>query len=247
MPAMPSSKAAPSQLHTLRARLSPQTWPMLAAVVVAMTLTLLARVGVFAADNAPQAIYLPVVSSPNKGNNGPISDQPSERLINLARQAGKLDAETALLYRVYASFEDPRLPAEYRGDDSTAPASMALQEAQARYSTLSAATQAALAPFWLPPTAENSWHEQREPGGQVSLRATGDAPDAGHAKVKWLTTCNSDPNIKVWYQERYPEDAATARIICEEVAGVIWPRLTSLMGRKPMDDGAYSAPASHSG
>ena len=63
------------------------------------------------------------------------------------------------------------------------------------------------------------------------------APQAGNAnKIVWLTTCQTDPNIKVWYQQRYPEDADDARALCELVRGTIWPRLTSLFGRTPPSD-----------
>lgn len=187
---------------------------------------------VYAAEDAPSAIYLPLVTTPED-----TSGFSSDVLIEKARQAGTIDDETALLYRVYATFEDQRLPAAYRGDDTQGGASMVLHEVQARLNTLSASTQSTLAPFLLPPTAENSWLEMREASLQGNLGTT---PAASNAKVKWLTTCHTDSDIKVWYQERYPEDAASARQVCELVRGEIWPRLVSLMGRKPLDDGAES-------
>ena len=78
----------------------------------------------------------------------PSGGPSSEALINAARQRGELNDETALLYKVYASFADPRLPTQFLGDDTNAPASVALREVKAFTGTLSPATQALLAPFF---------------------------------------------------------------------------------------------------
>jgi hypothetical protein len=209
---------------------SPFVWIL--AIIAGISLTIFMVASALAAGDAPKSIFLPLVSTLKENTNSGVS---SQRLIEAARSAGTIDDETALLYRIYADFEDPRLPTQFRGDDSLVGASIALHEAQARMDTLSPATQVALASFLVPPSAEESWHEQQS--ARIQL-AGGNAPSVNNAKIKWLTTCNTDPNIKVWYQERYPEDAESARQICEVVAGEIWPRLTSLMGRKPMDDGA---------
>lgn len=210
-----------------KAALRPLSWaitPLLTLFfMVAITAT------TYAASNAPSAIYLPLLNSP-------AALPPSEQLIETARQGGKLDDETALLYRVYANFADPRLPAEYHGDDSNVGPNLAIMEAQARFAKLSPQTQGLLAPFLLPPTAEGSWLEE----SAVVAQAAGNAPNAADAKITWHTTCQTDPNIKVWYQDRYPEDAAGAAQVCELVHGEIWPRLKSLMGRNPLDDGAES-------
>lgn len=216
----------------IRFALRPLVWLLSLFFISTLAITLTAVVQ--AASDAPASVYLPLVSTPK--------DRPtSEALIAAALQAGKLDEETALLYRVYASFEDPRLPVDYRGDDSRAGMSLALHEASARLDGLSAETQALLAPFFLPPSAEGSWHEQREASVVAATRqqlAASNAPAESNAKIKWLTTCQTDPNIKVWYQERYPEDATAAQKVCDTVRGEIWPRLVMLMGRKPMNDGA---------
>src|SRR5437660_5788287 len=55
---------------------------------------------------------------------GPNVAPASATLIDKALADGKLDGETALSYQVYAAFADCRLPAEFRGDDSTVESSM---------------------------------------------------------------------------------------------------------------------------
>src|SRR6185369_17471638 len=56
------------------------------------------------------SLYLPLT----------VRTQPptSDELINAAEAAGQLSSEQALIYKVFAAFDDPRLPAQYHGDDS---------------------------------------------------------------------------------------------------------------------------------
>lgn len=68
-------------------------------------------------------------------------------LIDAALAAGTIDAETALLYKVYAEFSDARLPTAYQGGELPGWEGHAIREASRRFSTLSPATQAIIAPF----------------------------------------------------------------------------------------------------
>jgi hypothetical protein len=213
----------------------------LLSVCVALLAAILHVQPASAQDNV-RAIYLPVVKGEGDEEPAPEPDPgptpipgtpPSDSLIESARQAGKIDAETALLYQVYAAFGDKRLPAEYRGDDSNAAPSLALRNAQAQMAALSPEAKATLAPFLLPPTAPESWLELAS-AGQQALSAQAAPQEAN--RILWLTTCQTDPEIKVWYQERNPEDADDARALCELVRTTILPRLKSLFGRTPPDD-----------
>src|SRR5206468_4113796 len=69
----------------------------------------------------------------------------------------EIDAEAGLLYRVFATFGDGRLPDRYRGDDSLVTDDDALSEALARWSTLPPSTQATLGPFLTMPIYDESW------------------------------------------------------------------------------------------
>jgi len=160
----------------------------------------------------------------------PSGGPSSEALINAARQRGEINDETALLYKVYASFADPRLPTQFVGDDTNAPASVALREVKAFTGTLSPATQALLAPFFLPPAADGSWQEQQATAANANPQA------ASANRITWSTACKTDIYIKVWYQDRFPEDATTARQICDTVSNSIWIKLMTLMGRLPLSD-----------
>ena len=68
----------------------------------------------------------------------------SDTRIDQALARGEIDAETALVYKTYAAFNDPRLPARFHGDDSQDVDSSIVAEVGQRFDTLSPATQALL-------------------------------------------------------------------------------------------------------
>ena len=102
---------------------------------------------------------------------GATPDPTSEALIAQALAAGTIDAEQALVYRVYAQLGDSRLPAAYDGAPNAASDHMILREASARLPSLSAATQALLRPFFVPPIYRESWHAQRVAGVAAAAAA----------------------------------------------------------------------------
>lgn len=63
-----------------------------------------------AANTDPVSIFLPIV------NKGVLPPPPTaQQLIQEDLAAGRIDANTALLYRAYALYGDPRLPGQYSG------------------------------------------------------------------------------------------------------------------------------------
>ncbi len=68
-------------------------------------------------------------------------------LIDKALNDGFIDAETALVYRVFDEFNDVRLPAQYRGRDDGFFEATAIREARQLFKTLSPATQQLLTPL----------------------------------------------------------------------------------------------------
>ena len=202
-----------------------------------------------APDAAPadtSFIYLPVLF-------GPAPAKSSFELIDVALRAGELDDETALIYQVYAITRDPRLPARYRGVDKDDLEHDALREAVRRWPSLSAAAQALLAPFLIPPIYQGSW---ADPAG--ASRAAGAQPlDAIAAATcrgliplpgllpGWqrLTTAHAT----VWYQTAgdiipggwelaTPEQAAATAQAAASVIEHIIQQETGLMERWPLLD-----------
>lgn len=68
-------------------------------------------------------------------------------LIDQALAGGVIDAETALVYKVYSEFNDARLPQQYRGRDDQFFEATATKEARRLFDTLAPAAQQILAPL----------------------------------------------------------------------------------------------------
>ena len=103
------------------------------------------------------------------------TEATADARIAAAVAAGRIDADTAVVYRVYAEFGDRGMPSEYAGPtDPTAPS--ALQEAVVRWTNLSPATQSALRPFVTPPIYDESWFARQLSGtGPTRVQAAGQA------------------------------------------------------------------------
>ena len=158
----------------------------------------------------------------------------SAELIDEALASGEIDAETALVYKVYAAFGDSRLPDVYRGGDSGVHGSHILNEVVERSQSLSPQTQAALEPFFIAPFYEASWFNLPSAGRAGQPLTTQGPPSAPFAKG-WVSV-DSSARVKVWYQEAHPEDRAKAESVAKEMDALIWRKLTTLM-REPLSDG----------
>ena len=135
---------------------------------------------------------------------GSTPTQTSEALIAEALQSGTISPETALIYRVYALFKDSRLPEIYRGDDSAAGESGALEEAVERWATLTDGTRTALTPFLTPPAYQGSWKNPL-PAGAIQASAV----DRPQLDPNWAAVPVIGGNVKVWYDSRVPGEHAT--------------------------------------
>jgi hypothetical protein len=158
-------------------------------------------------------------------------------LIDRAEASGTLDGETALLYRVYALFADARLPEQYRGDDSVIRDSLYLGEVRDKFATLSAATQAAVEPFLIPPAYEGSWAKDRPSPVKVS----GTSPRCKIFKDNWESVSAAGGLVLVWHRiddVLGPVDRQRARNLASEIDSRIWPALSGLMAPHlpPPDD-----------
>src|SRR5687768_9731713 len=103
---------------------------------------------------AQHTVYLPLIAKP-----GPTPS--SDELIDVALERGEIDAETALIYHVFAAFGDPRLPAKYHGDDSQPAEREIMSELAARFNQLSPQAKATLEPFTIPLYHTGSWWDLR--------------------------------------------------------------------------------------
>jgi hypothetical protein len=185
------------------------------------------------APAAATQVFLPLVT------NGQPPAQPTVALIDQAVAAGRLDEQTGLLYKVFAAFDDPRLPAAFRGDNRGA-AMPALANASGRLAGLRPDVRAAIAPFLLPPNADGSWLDLREQG--AAARASAAAVPPG----RWQFVGGRGLNLpfRVWYRVGPDRDddveLLRALRVLSALRDKIWPQLTPLLGVPKSDEGLHS-------
>ncbi|MCC6626152.1 MAG: hypothetical protein IT340_01995 [Chloroflexi bacterium] len=197
------------------------------------------------------ATVTPTATTTGTPGTGPT--QTSDELINAAVQRGEITEETGLIYRVYALFDDPRLPAQYRGRDADAPDSWVLSEVQDRLPSLSPATQALLAPFLIPPIYAESWHGLRYGTPTTRGAASVAEPQLRAADVpvpicstvtdRWRALDSAIFPVRIWYQI-YPRlgltDRDRARGLLDALEQDIWVSLTGVMLKQPESDAGFA-------
>ena len=154
----------------------------------------------------------------------------SSDLIAEALAAGDIDEETALVYEFYAAFNDPRLPAEYEGDDSGVPELQLWSKVGAMWETLPQATRDLLLPFMRTPAEPGSWYTPS------TSRVSG-------AGIEWMTVSSKAHPVKIWWETRFPADEARAELLADAIDSDIWPQLTQLMGTDPKPDCGAGCPS----
>lgn len=159
----------------------------------------------------------------------PPDDLTSFQLIDAALLAGEIDSDTALAYKVFATFADPRLPEEYLGDDSGRDGTLLMAELARRLDSLPPDLRTDLAPFLLPPAQTGSWYER--------THANALSPE----QLTWGTLTTQNDKVKVWWATQRPADAARAEKFVAELDARIWPSLTGLM-REPLPDCGEACP-----
>ena len=93
----------------------------------------------------------------------PPPAQTTYEKIDAAVASGAITAEQGLIYKVFSSFSDPRLPGQYVGAPDPL-AEAPLDDVTARWNQLSDAAKATLGPFLIPPMHNGSYWEQRIQG-----------------------------------------------------------------------------------
>jgi len=174
-------------------------------------------------------VYLPAVMKNATGASGSTSIE----LIDQALASGAINAETALVYKVYVMFQDTRLPGQYQGDDSRlSPHSSVMLDMAKKFPSLSKETQGLLAPFIMPPAYAGSWYDRVDMAG---IRAGAEVPGPDPlVKTGWDTM--GDQNVRVWFHSSSAIGAPAATTVANAMRDAVWPSLTGLMGRQPLSD-----------
>lgn len=155
-------------------------------------------------------------------------------LIDQALGDGLIDEETALVYKVYDSFGDGRLPQAYRGRDDRFIDNPVIDEVRARFDTLSPQTQALLAPFLLPADEPGSWMDLQQSATvntTVTLAAGAHrgepTPAAVSASAVWTRVDTANGQASVWWRSDRSSDAARAQAFAAELDRYLWAKLTT--------------------
>jgi hypothetical protein len=168
---------------------------------------------------------------------GATPDPTSENLIAQALAAGRIDAESALIFRMFAVFGDDRLPPEYRGAPDNTPHANVLREVAGNFNNLSPDTQATLQPFLLPPIYAESRFAQ-----QLGLSAPATSSSQLVRKQAVQISCllstilerRSTAHFNIWSM---PTDISRQQ--AEFIASVveeIYAAETGLLNRHPLPD-----------
>jgi hypothetical protein len=178
---------------------------------------------------------------------GPEPTLPtSHALIAQALEEGRIDAETALRYEVFAEYGDTRLPAEFHGAPLRQADTDTLDRVAERWDELSVATREALDPFFIPPFNPGSWYEPGSPPG-VQARTGARAADLGKPgsnlcdntapnMSRWGYVTAAQGTLRVWYENTVAGQQAKALAVAEHLDAGAYSRLTDVF-RAPLPDG----------
>jgi hypothetical protein len=180
--------------------------------------------------SSPSTVFLPMISRQRL--------PPTTDLIERARERGEINAETALIYKVFAVFGDTRLPSRLRGDDRGVMDSNAVAEATQRFETLTPATRQILVPFLIPPVYVGSWYDRRIHGAQTMAAAaqpTDHIGDRCNEVAQNLLIPLETDHFVVWFPPNDTGFWQRAQRISADLETRIYPILTDLL-RAPLSD-----------
>jgi hypothetical protein len=192
--------------------------------------------------SSPYVAYLPLVVGP---------PPTSAQLIHEALARGDIDADHALLYQVYALFDDPLLPQAYRGAGSGIKQGTSLMaKATAQFTQFAPDVQAALVPFFAPPYHQGSWYDRKLHGTApvdstspltVAGTASALAPPGGPLSQDWKFVDSEDQNVRVWWQKRYDASDMLRANQIREAIDTVAPKLYVLMDKEPLPDSSENS------
>lgn len=170
----------------------------------------------------------------------PAAPATSSDRIEAALEAGEIDYPTSLLYRMYALFGDPRLPAQLDGPSAGEDMQPFLGATDSD-EQMPADTLSLLEPYLVRPTdPQSAFSGQREPAALAQLaprEAAGPRPVALEAcnESGWASQ-NATVPIKVWARctGNYQSDIQAA----VAVANAIYRPMTDYLGKPVLDYGS---------
>ncbi|MEA2512327.1 MAG: hypothetical protein QOJ59_1814 [Thermomicrobiales bacterium] len=197
-------------------------------------------IGVLLAIPAARATARAEDATPFAGSVPSADAQPAQVLIRQSLDNGQIDYPTSLLYRAYALFADPRLPADFAGGGSVGEDHALFVEARRFWSLLPKETQDLLTPFVVRPTDSRSLYFDSRPDANVPAIATESVASpafaGGDCGEGWAAADSPRFEFKVWVHctGDYENDMIAAISMIEG----FWDREVALMGPPIPDTGS---------
>lgn len=169
------------------------------------------------------------------------SDKPNQTLSSFSQvqedfAAGKIDYDTAVLYKTYSLFNHPGLPKKYKSDQHTRSGTTHLKELRRNWNKLSKETQEKLNPFLMNPIQKGSFYLQQAKAPEKSLlrQAYADTPALPSDFGSLYHHDAANGKVKIWWREG---DSQQALWLIEAFDDHhIYERETALMARHPKSD-----------
>jgi hypothetical protein len=160
----------------------------------------------------------------------------SKDLIRRAQADGRLDARTAMLYRVFALFGAPELPAEYRSD-VWAEDNAVLAHAQSELEHLPSDVAEAIRPFLARPTDPSSAFHGRPASASLQLASTRSSvrTAAVTCGANGWASIDGVSHFKVWGRCGTGFDNGDLELVAG-ILDVLWTEESTYMGRQPVPD-----------
>jgi hypothetical protein len=167
-------------------------------------------------------IYLPLVVL----NSQPSPGQSIVQIIDQDIASGKLTPEQGLVDKVFATFSDPRLPAQYAGGSIGGDGDGVMMDVASQWDQLSAGAQSTLRPFLLPAYQAGSWFSVSHPG--TAMHAEQVQADF------WASALSKNGKVKFYWPARNAIGQALAAGLKAAMDNKIWDSLTKYMGKEPI-------------
>ncbi|NOK08025.1 Ig-like domain-containing protein [Corallococcus exercitus] len=164
---------------------------------------------------------------------GDASLPSSDEVLTSAHEAGLINDEELLAYRVYAAFSDPRLPLQYKARVEPGFDVTPLEDLHSRFDDLSAPMQEALGMYLLRPDDPGSWLNAPLPDARLRSMAR---PTCKPSSDRWDSPSKSFSKVKVWYQFTVKGQREKAVLLDEAMEKEIWPKLMALGLKEPLTD-----------
>ncbi|MCP4024374.1 MAG: hypothetical protein GY729_21205 [Desulfobacteraceae bacterium] len=158
-------------------------------------------------------------------------------LVEQDLEQGKIDKNTALVYKMYALFNHPDLPQKYHSRVMTRKGDALLRKIRKDWDSLSDEAQKKLAPFFLNPLDPKSALYLGNDKEETLARSFGFTKKA-YANIPSIAGLNhyvtDNGKVKIWYKSYQQQAAITVRDAFNN--DKIHEKETALMGRVPLPD-----------